>query len=360
MRTGMLSALTLAILLSAGCGGAPEKKAQTRIEKGFVEVAFTSDHRKLDIRDFVADGTRAVAVATNQGLFVEANGAFRKADLPGAAGEVTCVFRDRMNKIYAGTPDGLYESSTGAGAYMRHDAGDVTCLLDDATGRIWVGTKTGLKMLRGNELTVHNRGNSQIPHDEVTCLARDAEGTLYAGTVQGVAKVNPKDGSIAAYTGTVYVPLMTGGVSVQPGNTGMEGNTISRIVALSGGEFFVGTNRGLTRTAGFSSFKHYSADSKEPAKMADGSIGYEDRKGNSPLLSNFIRALAALPDGRVAVGTKTGVSILEPKSDAWETLKKGDEGFPATPVNALAPCPGGFLMGTGAGLFRYEVKEVTE
>lgn len=360
MRTKPFLSFTLALILLSGCGATPEKKAETRIEKVFHEVAFVPDHRKYVIFDFIVDGTRAVAVATNRGLYTESGGAYRKADLPGAPDEVTCVLRDRMNKIYAGTPDGLYESSTGVGAYMRHDAGHVNCVLDDATGRIWLGTKTGLKMLRGNEITVYNRANSSLPHDEVTCLARDADGALYAGTVQGVAKVDPKSAAITVYTGSVYVPLMTGGLSVQPGNTGMEGNTISRILPMANGELFVGTNRGLNRTAGFGSVKHYSADSKEPAKMADGSLGYEDRKGNCPLLSNFIRALAALPDGRIAIGTKAGVSILTPANDTWETFRKGDEEFPGGPANALFACPGGWFVATGTGLFRYEVKETAE
>lgn len=359
MRIPAFLTVPLLVALLSGCGGAPPAAPQKRIEKSFLEVPFSSDHRSHEIRDFVVEGTRAVAVATKHGLFLDAGGTFRRAELPGSDGEITCVFRDRMNKFYAGTTDGLYESSTGSGPFLRHDAGHITCIADDESGRIWAGTKTGLKMLRGNEMTVYNRGNSALPHDEVTCLARDGEGMLYAGTVQGVARID-KGGQITVYSGTVYVPLMTGGLSVQPGNTAMEGNTISRIVARSGGEFFVGTNRGLARTQGFGQFKHYSGDSKEPAKMADGSLGYEDRKGNSPLLSNFIGALAALPDGRIAIGTKAGISLLDPASDAWETIRRGDDGFPGGPVLALAPAPGGFFVGTGAGLFRYEVREVEE
>ena len=350
-----LLALT-AFALAAGCGDAPPPKAaEPKAAFAFSEEAFTPDHRGLDVRDLVVEGGRPVAVATNRGLFIDTGGGMRKADLPGAPGEVTCVRRDATGKWYAGTPDGLYESSTGQGAFLKHDLGHVTCLAEDADGRIWAGTKTGLKMLRGRDVTVLNKGNG-MPHDEVICLARDtAEAALLAGTVQGVARVKAKEARVdKVFTGTAYVPLMTGGLSEQPGNTGMEGNTISRLLALDGGTLYVATNRGVNRTTtAFEPVKHYSADSDEPAKTKDGGLGYEKRKGNSPLLSNFVRALAPLAGGRIAIGVKAGISILDQASDTWTTVTKGDEGFPGGPVNVIRASGDGYFVGTGAGLFRY-------
>jgi hypothetical protein len=161
----------------------------------------------------------------------------------------------------------------------------------------------------------------------VTSLARAPRGLLYAGTAWDRAD-RAKSGAIEkTLTGTSYVPLMTAASPARQHRDG--GHTISRLLATGAGECFVGTNRGLTRTVKFESFKQYSGDSKEPAKLKDGSLGYEDRKGNCPLLSNFIRALERLPDGRIAVGVKTGISILDPRTDAWTTVQKGDEASPA-------------------------------
>jgi ligand-binding sensor domain-containing protein len=257
-----------------------------------------------------------------------------------------------MGKIYAGTSDGLYESATGT-SFIRYDIGHVNAIAEDGNGIIWCGTKTGLKKMNGKNVTTYKKSNSTLPHDDVLCLTRDSKGAVWAGTVQGVAELSDA-GVVKVYTGSYYEPLMSGGLVVRPGNTAMEGNTISKIIFMGEGEAFVGTNRGLNRTIGFTSFKHFSGDSQEPSKMPDGSLGYKKQAGNSPLLANFIRALEFSPEGKLLIGTRPGISIFDPTTEEWSSITKGELEFPGGAVNVIRSAGKGYFVGTDNGLFQMQ------
>jgi ligand-binding sensor domain-containing protein len=358
--------LVLSLYIS-GCGEKKSEKAkEDKIVIEFNNFEFYKNSNLLEITDFLLEDEEPWLITTTKGLFIKnGNGKFKKINLlDNYSKKSNCLMKDSMGKIYVGTPDGLYESSTGK-IFMKHNIGYINDVISDKNGNIWCATRTGLKRLRGKDVKVFKRGKTSIPHDTITCFAKTIvdkqEGgaeTIFAGTAQGVVKING-NGTFSVYTGTTYVALMNGGMSERPGNTGMEGNTISKMVFVSNNMAFIGTNKGINKTMGFNSFKTFSGDSDEPAADSSGSIVYRKKSGNSPLLSNFIRTLY-FDENKIFIGTKKGINILNIETEEWETIKRGKYGFKGGSVNVIKPVGDGFFVGTTRGISKLTKKVIRE
>lgn len=347
------------MVLLTGCGETPPPPEKPRLIREFVEVPLAPGLERPKVQDLLTEEGTLKAVGTADGLMMpRADGSWELIDLGGRKDrKITCLTSGKSGQLYVGTVDGMYEAGSGRG-FLYHDIGHVLSMVTTPDGVIWCGTKVGLRVLRGRDWQVYRKGNSSggvssngLPHDEVRHLAVDDKGHLWAGTVQGVVCFD-ESGGMKLYTGSTYVPLVTGGLVVQPGNTAMEGNTVTRMICM-GEEMLIATNRGISRTKQFQGFELFSADSQEPAKLADGSLGYRKVKGNCPLVSNFVRDMSISSDGRLLIGAKQGISLYSFADGTWETILPGTLGFTGGAVNVIRPAAeGGFWAGTDRGLQR--------
>lgn len=138
-------------------------------------------------------------------------------------------------------------------------------------GYLWLGTYGGLARFDGVRFKVFDRSNSALTNNEIRALAEDDQGVLWVGTSAG--------GLYKYANGR----LRKGGATI-----GSE--TINALLVARDGALLVGTANGLYRVAG-SNTAHFTT-----------------RQG---LLSNTVTALAEGPDGRLYIGSETGINILE-------------------------------------------------
>mgnify|MGYP000070729615 CR=1 FL=1 len=93
-------------------------------------------------------------------------------------------------KVFAGTPAGLFVSDGGAFAAEPAAAGrDVRDLALDSAGNLWLATASGLCRLRQGALSTFDAAGGKIPDDDVRALAALPEGGVLAGCATGIARV---------------------------------------------------------------------------------------------------------------------------------------------------------------------------
>lgn len=79
---------------------------------------------------------------------------------------------------------------------------------------------------------------------------------------------------------------------------------------------------------------------------------------DTPLPSNVVRDIAAMPDGRMVLATSAGAAIWSPPTtggaESWQVFTRQNSGLPNDDVLAVAADPaGGLWFGTASGLARY-------
>lgn len=148
-----------------------------------------------------------------------------------AGNEVSALFVDRANRVWAGGEGGglnVLDAARREFRRYRHDpadadslaADDVWAVSEDASGAIWVGTYSGgLDRLRedGSGFEHHRAdGRSGLPSDIVLSLYGAADGSLWIGTDKGLVRRRP-DGIFQR------VPLLAGAAPPQVLALGTDG-----------------------------------------------------------------------------------------------------------------------------------------
>jgi signal transduction histidine kinase/ligand-binding sensor domain-containing protein len=204
---------------------------------------------------------------------------------------------ESFNITYWGTRNGIPEAS-------------VQSLALEPTGALFVGTAGGLCLFDGSYCKpLINREMSKFPARNLTTLFRDQDQTLWAGT-----------------EGSGLLHITTDHVEVFDQKNGLGDPYIRAIFKDSGGRLWVGTDDGLFRMSG-SNFQRISltkSEGRQPIYAIAQDSQHRMFLGGRDLLSldnaddpsprateipvpSPIRSLLATRDGRLIVGTLTGV-----------------------------------------------------
>lgn len=170
-------------------------------------------------------------------------------DLPGTffppsdefqCNEVFALYEDRFDTLWIGCQNGLYSYTDAQGftSYTTRDGlsyNDTRTLFEDREGRLWVGTTQGLNLKTESgfqqvELMggMAGAGSSEEPY--VRAIHQDDEGVLWVGTY-GSGLFRREDDRLTRYTRA----------------EGLFDNVISHIVEDDAGNFWMGSNRGISR-----------------------------------------------------------------------------------------------------------------
>ena len=159
-------------------------------------------------------------------------------------------------------------------------------LLQDSKETIWVGTRSGLFCFKPDELLSNPHAYRQLlnadelGYSEVTSIFEDSRGTMWVGTLGGGVFCNTgKDGTF-----------------VRNNDVHLLSYDIQSIVEDQGGVMWIATTNGLT--------------CYDPASGL--TTQYYDENN---LLRNYYadKCACLLPDGRVALGTNSGILIYHPQ-----------------------------------------------
>ncbi|HUW59799.1 MAG TPA: two-component regulator propeller domain-containing protein [Candidatus Bathyarchaeia archaeon] len=260
-----------------------------------------------DVRSIAVDSAGNLWAATQAGMFVLENGAWRRPLLDDA-GPAYKIVAGPGGEVWAGAWDGLYRGTAKGLTRVEGVEGPVTAIavieggalamgpkgawrvaggvaaaesipgsvnrrdvIVDGDGTLWVATGTGLACVRPNERGVYQKEN-EILSPDVAALAFDSEGTLWAGGLGGVT----------LYRGGVRVGQMTP-------DEGLHDVFVQCVRRGPDGRMWVGTKLGVARYGG-----------------RDWSLRHSRRW----LLSDDVRDVAFGPDGTAYVATAAGVSAI--------------------------------------------------
>jgi len=346
-------------IFAAGCGGGGEKKTAQETAppvREFTKIKIGSSANSNDVRVLVpgkfSDGSMGIFVGTMEGVYFYSFNSKTVKQLVDGEGrlkgaKVTAICQEEGGKMWIGTEmDGIY--SYNFNMVKRFDEYKIQAIAQSSNGDIWVGSQNGLMVYDGKGFTKFTKKNDpSIPNDDIGCFGRDDKNNkIYAGSKQGVIVIDgPK--SFSAKTGTSQRPTPSGDLIEEPGNTDMTGNTVSSIAINSKGVMYIATNMGVNRCKNFSNWSIFSSDSEVPTRTAAG-IGYKKVKGNSELLSNWVRSIYLDAEDSLWIATTRGLSFFN-GDNKWENHTTST-GLSSNTVNAVTGSGTAIYIGTSGGL----------
>jgi signal transduction histidine kinase/ligand-binding sensor domain-containing protein len=199
-------------------------------------VHFRDGHFETVIGDRGADVIQALLPDPDGSLWVGmmhgtlthyANGKATAVHLPGPAGSVTALARDR-NGLWVGTSRGLIFLGRDGNSIWNRQRGlnsdSIVSLLPDADGSLLVGTDSGLDRITGDRVD-HVAG---VPDDQITALMRDRDGNHWIGTyANGLLRLSNR--AVSRYSVA----------------EGLSNATVRNIFEDDEGSIWVGSNGGL-------------------------------------------------------------------------------------------------------------------
>ncbi len=232
------------------------------------------------------------------------------------ADETYSVMRDRSGLLWVATEQGLSVTDPSQAAFEsavvdrtrpgRLIEGNALATFVDSRDRLWIGHHAGGVEVFGADgtrlttLQPQRGGVGAAADHSVYGLAETADGTVWVGTHNGLYRIH-EDGWRAT-----AVPL--------PGDA--TGPSIQRLLA-EGSDLWVGTRTGLFRYETRSGhWRSYAA--QPPGELSD----------------SFVLAIARRPDGKLWVGTRKGLNLLDPA--AGKTVRFADASTTATLGKAFA------------------------
>lgn len=270
------------------------------------------------------------------------------------AEKIYSICQEDGGKLWFGAESGVY--SYNFNSVRLFDIGRTNALVQSNSGMIWAGTQYGLALYDGSKsFNKFTRKSDNLPNDDLLCFGKDTkEATFYAGTRQGAIVVDGP-GNFSTKSGTSMKPTPSGDLIEEPGNTEMAGNSIYAIAMNSNGVMYIGTNMGVNRCKNFSNWSVFSADSEVPAKTASG-LGYKKVKGNSPLISNWIKSIYIDEADSLWIATTKGLSYFN-GDNKWENYTMS-EGLASNTVNAVTGEKTAIFIATAGGLNVLDYPEV--
>jgi signal transduction histidine kinase/ligand-binding sensor domain-containing protein/CheY-like chemotaxis protein len=168
---------------------------------------------------------------------------------------------------------------------------DVRVILEDRGGSVWLGTAAGVLELRDRRIVRAFTTRDGLPSNTVFALHEDRGGDLWIGTHEGLARL--RGGKIAAVTTAQGLPW----------------NVVFQILEDGRGHVWLTSNRGLTRVD-LRSIEDVLAG--RAARVQALSFGKSDGMGSDQCNGATQPAGVRLRDGRLAIPTVAGLSIIDP------------------------------------------------
>ncbi len=311
-------------------------------------------------------------LGTDRGVSVFDGTDFRTLDLgsPWSDAAVGAIAADGRGAVWIGTDRGAVKY--GNGVELKLDsatlgAGFVRAIVIDAEGAVWFGTAGGGVVRYSDGAAVRLTSSDGLPSDQVYALAVDPAGTVWIGTHRGLARytegalfsIEPRDrSSIRALhvgeSGEVWVGRERGGVCGLTATTvrcfdrsnGLASDTVWSLAGDRQGNLWIGTYRGgLDRFSG-ATFRIVGLPEEQRGLGARFIVG--DRQGTTWIglygagiyrrvtgdaedaferldapRTDHPLAAAVGPDGRLWVGTRDGVTIIDGNRSRRLSTKDG-------------------------------------
>lgn len=252
------------------------------------------------------------------------------------ANRVLAVTRDASGALWFGTQSGLSRYAHGEWRTFRGlDFGlpgeQVQALETGSDGRLWLGTNAGLAVYDGAAWQSFT-SSAGLVNDFVTSLAvdrRPAGDMIWVGTRDGLSRLDTAKGKWTTFSAQ---------------DTGQGGGSISHLLLDSQGRLWVATLGG-------------------GLNLWDGSTWSSYRVSNSAIPSNTVTTVVEVQPGEFWVATATpaeaGGALARFNGQHWYTYTTGNSGFSgAEPLSIVLDQEGRLWIGTRtAGVDVYQLKK---
>lgn len=227
------------LLVGTNCGGIYETRLPllpgVRTSSTSLLFSFSDINRSLNnncVWSLFEDSKGAVWVGAFE-LYRFAEGRMRKFDATsGFMGlSVVAIYEDRAGTMWIGCENGLFQFDGESFRRFTTNEGlahnNVRSIFEDTEGMLWIGTTNGLSTLSGGAWR-----QRELPSlsDYVRAIHQESDGTMWFGTYGG-GIVRLKDGRMSAITT----------------REGLFDNIVSHIVEDENGNFWMGSNAGISR-----------------------------------------------------------------------------------------------------------------
>ncbi len=355
------------IIGASGCGGGKkagqEGAKSVELKREFTKINLGNSANANNVLSLAPgknqNNQRGVYIGTMEGVYFysfESKNITQIVDAESKlkAEKIYSICQEDGGKLWFGSESGAY--SYNFNSVRFYDIGKTNALAQSMSGMIWAGTQYGLALYDGSKnFNKYTRKSDNLPNDDVISFGMDTkESVLYAGTRQGAIVISGP-GNFSTKSGTSLKPTPSGDLIEEPGNTEMAGNSIFAIAINSNGVMYIGTNLGLNRCKNFFNWSVFSADADVPTKTASG-IGYKKVKGNSPLISNWIKSIYIDEHDALWIATTKGLSYFNGDSK-WENFTMS-EGLASNTVNAVCGYKTAVFIATAGGLNVFDYQEI--
>lgn len=257
---------------------------------------------------------------------------------------VLALLTDRYGHSWVGTNDGLfidgrrypYDRSTRRAAFNKADF-----LIKDSMGRVWIGARDyGLFVVQakkdyGDSLAFGSFLDFDAGVRTVTGMQTDGRGQLWVATAGGLFVVDTKRKDITAADIRGFTPE----------NSPLPGYDINSL-CVAGSDVWCGLRAGGVLRCKFDS-DYTTMTSCSQFTIVQG------------LASNNVHTIQPDKDGNMWLGTESGMSIVNTRTNGVQTLvfsQDVNENFFVNGSSALLP-DGRLMFGTGGGLLLVEPSE---
>lgn len=379
----------------------------------FTHIGIPEDRSFLCIRDFCEDGGGRIYAASNSGICEISDGTVIPCIADGVAGDVVySVAADSYGRIWgsmnsgrcAVVRDGELLDIVSSDMFFKNS--EIYCTASDRDGNVVLGTS-------GNEIAVlefsseslsdgfsvrYEDTGSVSTHNRIDIAA---DGSLLVCGLKGFAAISPSgaltefgerdkamsvnaaaldyENNIWLATSSSGIIKYTEGCFEKIGGTELDGVTVNAVAALSDKSCYVGTDTGLIicgsggeridneLTEMFKGIRvrHIIADRNGSVWIASFSesavVCYDPSNSaitvfnsENGLIGDRARVLLELSDGRIAVGTQSGVSFIENGS----VVKNygAEDGIDNTYILCLAEDTDGTVFAGSDGSGIYELR----
>jgi len=318
---------------------------------------------------------------------------------------VLSIYQDTEGLLWIGTLQGLTRFDKKAGKFTRYllnayetssiNSNRINCILEDENGILWAGTGAGLFRFdkRSNRFTKVTPSPRLLSNNNILSLYEDNSGLIWIGTAEeGIVKYDRDRIKFRLYQSDPSDPAT------------LSYNTIRAIYQDESGILFIGTLGGgldiFNRDK--NQFFHYKNDPDDKFSLSDNSVSaiYKDSKGfvwvgtwggglnrsvvpvknhyyenlqfinfrndqynPGSLSSNIIQAIYEDSEGKLWIGTGTGVDLYNSRKNEFINFTNDPENPGSLSSNQVQSCilqdrNGNLWIGTWSGLNKLSASDV--
>ncbi|MCW3805157.1 two-component regulator propeller domain-containing protein [Plebeiibacterium marinum] len=249
--------------------------------------------------------------------------------------QFSVLFEDSKGNMWYGTFNGgLYKQDALSGEVQYYDIKDglasnwITGIIEDRNSNIWIshwdmGSRGGVtKISPDGSLKVFDKENG-LHDNKIWCLAEDIEGNILIGTTEH---------GLDIFKGERFVSFTS--------KNGLADNHINSVLQLTGGDFWIGTNKGISY-----------------GNVEKGNLNKYNQDNNQ--ISNQIRFFKRDLNNNIWIGTEDqGVELYDVRKKRFVSQPYVNQHLPrfSKAVWAMEIDKNNILwMGTPAGLCAYDI-----